>query len=205
MQSGHKRIFFEEEVFLVDENVYEPAEDSFLFAENLRVNEGARVLDMGTGCGILGIVAAGMASEVVAVDVNSCAVRCAEKNAIINGAHDKIAFVIGDLFAPLSNKFKFDVIIFNAPYLPVENDEDTSLLSLAWKGGRNGRVLIDRFINQVQTHLKKCGKVLLLQSTLSGVKETINEFRQHGFESNIIAECSVPFFETIMLIEAKKP
>ncbi|MBS7632858.1 methyltransferase, partial [Candidatus Bathyarchaeota archaeon] len=61
-----KRVLFGDFVFFVDENVYEPAEDSFLFAEKLAVGEGSRVLDMGTGCGILGVVAAGKAGEVVA-------------------------------------------------------------------------------------------------------------------------------------------
>ena len=81
MHSGSKRVFFGDYVFLVDENVYEPAEDSFLFAENLDVKEGERVLDVGTGCGILGIIAAKKAGEVVAVDVNPYAVRCAKENA----------------------------------------------------------------------------------------------------------------------------
>jgi len=39
-----KRVFFGDYVFVVDENVYEPAEDSFLFAENLDVKEGEQFL-----------------------------------------------------------------------------------------------------------------------------------------------------------------
>ncbi|MDI6690428.1 MAG: methyltransferase, partial [Candidatus Bathyarchaeota archaeon] len=48
-----KKVFFADYVFYVSENVYEPAEDSFLFAENLMVRERDFVLDMGIGCGIL--------------------------------------------------------------------------------------------------------------------------------------------------------
>src|SRR3972149_4355762 len=81
MLSQPKRVYFGDFVFLVDENVYEPSEDSFLFAENLDVKEGERVLDMGTGCGIVGVLAARKACEVVAVDVNPHAVRCARENA----------------------------------------------------------------------------------------------------------------------------
>ncbi|MEM2148161.1 MAG: hypothetical protein QXJ94_06110, partial [Candidatus Bathyarchaeia archaeon] len=53
-----KKVFFNNYVFHVWPEVYEPAEDSFLFAENLNMKNGENVLDMGTGCGILGIVAA---------------------------------------------------------------------------------------------------------------------------------------------------
>jgi release factor glutamine methyltransferase len=77
MPLSAKRVYFGDYVFNVWENVYEPAEDSFLFAENFKVQEAEAVLDLGTGCGILGILAAEKASAVVAVDVNPFAVRCA--------------------------------------------------------------------------------------------------------------------------------
>ena len=57
MSSPKKKIFFDNSVFYVLKNVYEPAEDSFLLAENLVVNQNDVVLDVGTGCGILGILA----------------------------------------------------------------------------------------------------------------------------------------------------
>ncbi len=84
MQSPVKRTRFGDFIFDVSENVYEPAEDSFLFAENLEVEKGAQVLDVGTGCGILGIFAAEKAALVIAVDLNPYALRCAKENSALN-------------------------------------------------------------------------------------------------------------------------
>ena len=48
MQSPIKSAF-RSKSFNICEDIYEPAEDSFLFAENLDVPKGAEVLDVGTG------------------------------------------------------------------------------------------------------------------------------------------------------------
>jgi release factor glutamine methyltransferase len=196
-------VFFEDKVFQIYENVYEPAEDSFLLAENLNVKDGDVVLDMGTGCGILGIVAAAKGSKVVAVDINPYAIRCAKDNAKINKAADKMVFIQGNLFTPLRSKEIFDLILFNAPYLPTENQERLAWIEYAWSGGLNGRQVIDRFICEAPKYLKASGHVLLMQSTLSGVNETLQKFEENGFKARVIAERNMPFFEKIVLFEAK--
>jgi release factor glutamine methyltransferase len=203
MPSSGKRVYFNDYVFNVWENVYEPAEDSFLFAENLKVQENETVLDVGTGCGILGIIAAEKASAVVAVDVNPYAVRCARENAKLNEVQNRIYYVQGDLFTPFNECFKFDVVLFNAPYLPVDDNETGSWIERAWVGGATGRQAIDRFIAEAPRHLKQMGRVLLMQSTLADVDETLRRFTDYGISARVVAEQTFPFFETIKLVEAK--
>lgn len=203
MHSNSKKVFFQNYVFYVSENVYEPAEDSFLFAENLTVREDDRVADIGTGCGILGIIAATKAKEVVAVDLNPYAVRCAKENAKLNRAEDMLSFVQGDLFSPIRKEEEFDLILFNAPYLPSERGEENFWIGRAWAGGISGRKLIDAFIIESPKYLKDGGQILLMQSTLSDVKETLNRFEKKGLKTDVVANQVLPFFENLVLIRAR--
>jgi len=199
-----KKVFFANHVFRVDENVYEPAEDTFLLAENLHLEKGELVLEIGTGCGIVAIIAAEKAAKVVATDINPYALKCAVANAKQNKVANKIEFRLGNLFEPIRPNEKFDLIIFNAPYLPSEKPlENQSLIEKAWSGGRNGRELINPFISQVSKFLKQKGRVLLVQSNISSITKTLQKFAENGFKAEIVAKRDVGFFESIVLVKAK--
>jgi release factor glutamine methyltransferase len=198
-----KRVCYGKCLFDVPEEVYEPAEDSFLFAENLDVEKGSLVLDVGSGCGILGILAAKKDACVVAIDFNPHAIRCAKKNSERNNVHQKMAFVQSGLLTAFNANVKFDLILFNAPYLPSADSEEDSWLVRSWAGGVNGRQVIDRFISQAPPYLKTNGRILLMQSTLANPEETILKFEENKLEAIIKAERKLPFFETLTLIEAK--
>ena len=202
MHSANKKAFFGEFVFEVCEEVYEPAEDSFLFAENLRVKAGARVLDMGTGSGILGILAAKQASEVIAVDMNPYAIQSAKQNAKRNSRQSNMNFLQGDLFTPLTEEAKFDLILFNSPYLPSEQGEDATWLGRAWAGGATGRQVIDRFISQAPQYLEENGEILLMQSNLANVEQTQEKFLAYGLKTETVASLNLPFFEILFLLKA---
>ena len=202
MTSQNKTVFFQNFSFIINENVYEPAEDSFLFAEKLVVKKNERVLDIGTGSGILGILSSINAKEVVGIDINPYAVHCAKKNAKLNNVMNSVSFIQGDLFGPLKKTELFDLILFNAPYLPETEEKSLTWIEKAWAGGSNGRLVIDSFLSQVIDYLALNGRILLLQSTLSDVKKTLFCFAEKNFEATIIAKLPVPFFETIVLIEA---
>jgi release factor glutamine methyltransferase len=198
-----KRVQFSKYSFDVWENVYEPAEDSFLFAENLAVPLGAQVLDVGTGCGLLAILAAAKGANVLALDSNPFAVRCAKHNSRLNDLGNKIGFLQADLFMAFKETALFDLITFNAPYLPAPIEEEDSWIGRSWAGGIDGRKVIDRFISQAPLHLKHEGRILLMQSTLANENQTIKKFSEHRLLASVIAQCNLPFFETLTLIQAK--
>jgi release factor glutamine methyltransferase len=198
-----KKVHFRDYVFVVDEQVYEPAEDTFLIAEHLTVEEDDVVLDMGTGCGILAVLAAEKAIKVVAVDINPYVIECATKNAEIHGVKEKIEFRRGDLFHPIKPDEKFNLILFNAPYLPSEPGEEASWIGKAWAGGHNGRSVIDQLVANARNYLVDGGRIQLVQSSLSDVNRTLEMFNSMEFEAVVSAKIKVPY-ESIVLIEAKR-
>jgi release factor glutamine methyltransferase len=198
-----KKVYFKDHVFLVDEHVYEPAEDSFLLAEKMTVTEDDAVLDMGTGCGILAVLAAEKAKRVLAVDINPYAIECANKNAEMNGAKKKIEFRHGDLFQPIKPNEHFSLILFNAPYLPSEPNEERGWIGKAWAGGSNGRKVIDRFVMDAPNFLAAGGRIQLVQSSLSDVDRTLKMFSERNLRAMVVAQVKVAF-ERIVLVEAKR-
>ena len=145
------------------ENVYVPAEDSYLLAENLVIEKGKSVLEIGTGSGIVAMYASKLTDKVTATDINFDAIELAESNFKANNI-DNIELLFGNLFEPVKDR-KFDVILFNTPYLPTEEGEviDDNL-NYAFDGGLNGRKVIDLFLNEVKNHLNDGGIVQLIQS-----------------------------------------
>lgn len=182
------------------ETVYVPAEDSFLLAENLAVKPGDSVLEIGTGTGIVAMYASRITDKITVTDINFDAVKLAEHNFMKNGI-ENIEILFGNLFEPLKNR-KFDVILFNTPYLPTENgDVIDDNLNYAFDGGLNGRKVIDNFLNEVKNHLNDKGIVQIIQSSLSGNEETLKKLDELGFISEIAAQEHY-FFEDITLINS---
>lgn len=177
--------------------VYEPAEDTFLLAENLAVKKGDVALDVGTGTGLIALLMARKASYVLGVDINPIAVELARENARLNGINN-VEFRLSDLFENVEGEF--DLITFNAPYLPGEPEEP---IDLALVGGETGREVLDRFIGEVPRYLKPGGVVQIVQSSITGVEETLERLKKAGLTAGIVARRHF-FFEDIVLINGRK-
>ena len=185
-----------------DDLVYIPSDDTFLLAENLEIREGQRVLEIGTGSGLISMYASLLTDDVTATDINYNALELAERNFKLNNI-DTIRLEFGDMFEPVKNE-KFDVILFNTPYLPTDSDDIIDGdLNYAFDGGLNGRKVIDRFIEEAPNHLNDKGIVQMIQSSLSDNEKTLDMFDRNGFVSEI-AKSESFFFEKIVLINAYK-
>ena len=138
--------------------IYEPAEDSFLLQKQVKkYSKGKSVLEIGTGSGIqIQTAIKSGAKKILATDINEEVLRTLETK--------KINFRKSDLFSNISEKF--DLIIFNPPYLPEDKREDLES-QLATTGGKNGDEIILKFLKQSPKHLNNNGKILLLISSLT--------------------------------------
>jgi release factor glutamine methyltransferase len=171
--------------------VYMPAEDSHLMLEALRGYEPKTALDMGTGSGILAIALAKMGCSVTAADINPEAIEYARKNAKAEGV--KIEFVVSDLFKKISGKF--DLMVFNPPYVRTADAETADMQSIAWAGGKDGMAVINRFLKQAKDFLKPGGKILLLASSTD---EDLPEMQ--GYATKLLKEKRL-FFERLFVFE----
>lgn len=173
-----------------------------MIADNLDVRRGERVLELGTGCGLLAILAAKAGAEVVATDINPMTLECARTNAVENSVSDQIDFRCGCLFDPVGGEL-FETIVFNPPYLPVESWEKfNEPIELAWDGGKDGRKVIDRFLNELPVHLKLGGRAIFVQSSLSDPSKTVRFLEANNFEFKTVKKKM--FFEELFLFQCIK-
>jgi release factor glutamine methyltransferase len=163
--------------------VYAPEADTYLLLEaaQAEVKRGDRVLEVGTGCGLIAAVLAGI-TGVVATDINPHATLCARKKGV--------EVVQSDLFCGIRNSF--DLILFNPPYLPTQPEERIDdWLEYALNGGETGRDVIGRFSEQVGSVIAPRGRILLLISSLTGLPEVRDLFFRSGFISEIVLKKNI--------------
>ncbi|HEV2062283.1 MAG TPA: HemK2/MTQ2 family protein methyltransferase [Solirubrobacteraceae bacterium] len=164
--------------------VFAPISDSRFLADVLReqtLPPRASVLDLCTGSGILAVTAALRgARNVTAVDCSRRAVLTTWLNARLNGV--RVKALRGDLFEPVGDQ-RFDAIVSNPPYVPAESDELPHRgLERAWDAGTDGRVVLDRIIEEAPDHLRPGGFLLLVSSSVLGTDLTLQAMRDAGLE-----------------------
>lgn len=174
-----------------DRNVYPPSEDSELLIDALDVRRGERVLEIGCGSGVVSIHCALAGAEVVCGDVNPRAVALTRMNAAANGA--VLEAVETDVYSNVEGRF--DLILFNLPYLPVEEGEG---LARAWSGGPDGLGPLPRLLDGAPKHLLPGGRVVVVTSSLmdrKGLREILAPY-------SVRTLAKLPmFFERLSVLE----
>jgi len=153
------------------ENVYEPAEDSFLLLDALEseldeirdVIKPVLCVEIGSGSGIIstGLSSAlGSSCSFVCCDINRHACQATKATRQMNNAEGRIDVVQCDLLQGLSALNKVDLLLCNPPYVATTEDEyvaslDRKDVKAAWAGGRDGRRMTDVLIASLPDLLAK--------------------------------------------------
>ena len=200
--------------------IYEPEEDSFLLKKFVEKYSRGLVLDMGTGSGILAETAMKTADFVIALDIDKEAVKYCEKNIKGNNIlffKSNLFQVFEENFVYYDavdkkievypkkkvndrekrqilckKQIKFDLIVFNPPYLPHEIKEEDKTL----EGGEMGYETLMRFFNEAPKYLKKEGRIVIVFSSFTHRKKVNEIIRKAGLKY-IELEKKHVFFEDL--------
>ena len=184
-----------------ERDVYEPAADTELLVKAIRLRQGERVLEIGTGTGVVAIHCAKHGCRVTATDVVERALELARENAEQNRVD--VDLREGDMFEPASGRY--DVIIFNPPYLPTAPEDLThSDLDRALDGGPDGTRVTLRFLEQLNEFLTDEGRAYVVVSSLQDMGSIEEEMHRRSLVAR--KRGSERFdFETISVLEIRRP
>jgi len=175
-------------------DIYQPEEDSYLMSLILKTeipkfleeNKDIKFIEVGCGSGIQLQTAlnSGIKREnIFSCDINEEAVKHC-RNLGFNSQ-------ISNLFSKI--KGKYEIIVFNPPYLPEDKKEPASS-KIATTGGKKGGELINKFLKQAKKHLTEGGRIFLLTSSLTDKIDFLD------YNKKIIADKKL-FFESLFVWE----
>jgi release factor glutamine methyltransferase len=147
------------------------------------VPPGGRVLDLGTGTGIMAITA-GLAGAglVVATDINPAAVRCATGNVLRYGLQHRVMVRAGDLFAPVAGE-RFDLIVTNPPYY---RGEPRTMIERAYMAG-SAHEWLARFASGLHKHLTPHGQALVVLGDSADISAILALLEAAGLQVMLVA------------------
>jgi release factor glutamine methyltransferase len=163
---------------------------SLLLAENIPDLTGQTVVDLGTGSGLLAIVARLRgAKRVYLLDTYDKAIVLAVENAARNGVEEGLVpLPTGGAMLPLPERV--DVVLSNPAQLPLpEPDRANS----PFYAGPDGRSMIDALIRETPGNLLPSGRLLMTHNSMANLQKSLRLLQSVGLEPKIIAERSLAF------------
>lgn len=168
-----KKAYFFDIEFKIVEGVFIPRPETELLVEEVIClykkyfyPKKIKILDIGTGCGNIGISLALNIENcfVKGVDISKKALKIARENAILNNVKNKVKFFYSNIFSNINEKF--EIITSNPPYI---SEKDYAKLDREVKkepkrslyGGKDGLKVIRKIIKECKHYMKKNGFLVL--------------------------------------------
>jgi release factor glutamine methyltransferase len=197
--------------------IYTPQEDTDLCADWLDEwahlsHSSPKILEIGCGPGTLILYLTKCllnqykTPSLIGTDIDSQAISAAQFNANLNGYSSYIRFYQGNLFTPLPFG-QFDLIYFNPPYLPGEEDiiqpSNRRPSDVTWEGGPTGDEVIIEFLGSLSPFLKSSGQFMFISSSLVDQHRILKIIKKNRLKLNNPRKKHF-FFEDIILYSGEK-
>ncbi|OZC06283.1 putative methylase [Onchocerca flexuosa] len=176
------------------DSVYEPAEDTFLLLDALEKDREALeklepnvVVEIGSGSGIVSVFCQQLLRIPVlnlATDMNFRALQCTETTAQLNNV--SVEVIQCDLLSALKLSSLIDVLLFNPPYVPTEQEAASDSVR-RWAGGPTGRSAVDRLFVQLPEILSPGGFFYVIALHSNDILNMLAR-NQSTFSSEILLE-----------------
>lgn len=177
--------------------IYSPSDDSYLLSETLKSylknkHKNIKILDMGSGSGIQAQTCKDSGfKNVLCADINSEAIKHLKKQGFNS--------IKSNLFLNIDKKNKFDLIIFNPPYLP-EDEKEPEDSKINTTAGKRGYEIVLKFLKQAKSHLNNNGSILLLFSSFSQPAIIKKQAEDSGYKIKEVSDKKL-FFEELFVYE----
>ena len=159
----------------VNSQIFPPSPHGAFFAENIKINKGDKVIDVGSGSGILGILSAKLGGIVWATDTDEDAIDITLKNARNNKV--EINAKVGEYFKPFEEE-KFDVIIANLPQEIVHESYQKSIgdkLNKTISGGDDGNEQLLKMLDIAKNYMHEKSRLYIIVNTVTDYATTIKK------------------------------
>lgn len=196
------------------EDVYEPAEDTFLLLDALESDmqflhqlRPSLCLEIGTGSGIVLTSLAtiiGKSAVYFATDINPRAADCAMETGALNGVDFDV--VIDDLGRSMLPRLRgmVDVLLFNPPYVVTPSSEvGSQFIDAAWAGGVDGREVIDKFLPTAVNLMSEIGVFYMVLIDKNKPDEICRTLRGLGLEGEVILKRKAGI-ENLLIVKFRK-
>lgn len=174
-------------------STFTPTTISLLMADAMAIKKGDTVIDVGSGTGILAIVAAKLgAGRVFAVDTSPDAEEVGQANAEDRGVADRITFFRGDLFDPIPPDVQADVIIGDVSGIPDDLAHQSGWFPSLKGGGPRGSELPIRMLQEAKRWIKPGGRLFLPTGSLQDEAAILKAARSLYGKLSKLAERGIP-------------
>lgn len=165
-------------------DVFPPRGDTALLIQNLTIPDGAAVLDVGTGTGVLAVMACQMgASRCIALDINPAAVRNAEANRTHLGLAERLDIRLSDGLAELRNDERFDLVIANLPGRAAPASDHVE--AAQWD---EGFATHRHFFAGIGAHLEPGGRIVMTKANYPEINDVLAIAERQGLLARVLAK-----------------